>query len=75
MLLSSFCLPQEKNIELSELTIQDFKLLSDLFGSDVSDVWDYEKAVERRDATGGTSRRAVLEQVDKIERFCSTYFD
>ena len=30
-------------------------------------VWDFEAAVERRDATGGTSKRSVLEQADKLE--------
>ena len=30
-------------------------------------VWDFEAAVERRDATGGTSKRSVLEQATKLE--------
>ena len=30
-------------------------------------VWDFEAAVERRDATGGTSKRSVLEQAAKLE--------
>ena len=30
-------------------------------------VWDFEAAVERRDSTGGTSKRSVLEQAAKLE--------
>lgn len=30
-------------------------------------VWDYEKSTERKDSTGGTSKRSVLEQADKLE--------
>jgi len=30
-------------------------------------VWDFEAAVERRDATGGTSKRSVLEQARLLE--------
>ncbi len=33
----------------------------------VMSVWDFEAAVERRDATGGTSKRSVLEQAAKLE--------
>ena len=34
-------------------------------------VWDFEAAVERRDATGGTSKRSVLEQAAKLEAWAS----
>ena len=30
-------------------------------------VWDFDAAVERRDSTGGTSKRSVLEQAAKLE--------
>ena len=30
-------------------------------------VWDFEAAVERRDATGGTSKRSVLQQAATLE--------
>ena len=35
--------------------------------SQVMAVWDFEAAVERRDATGGTSKRSVLEQAAKLQ--------
>lgn len=34
-------------------------------------VWDFEAAVERRDSTGGTSKRSVLEQAAKLEAWVS----
>lgn len=35
-------------------------------------VWDYEKSTERKDSTGGTSKRSVLEQADKLEAWVSS---
>ena len=34
-------------------------------------VWDFDAAVERRDSTGGTSKRSVLEQAAKLEAWAS----
>ncbi len=31
-------------------------------------VWSFEQSVERRDAKGGTSKRAVLEQCDTLQK-------
>ena len=39
------------------------------FEDDVTDVWNYETSVESRDALGGTSRRAVLEQVTQMRQW------
>eukprot|EP00306_Pavlova_sp_CCMP459_P017187 CAMPEP_0185199100 /NCGR_PEP_ID=MMETSP1140-20130426/44374_1 /TAXON_ID=298111 /ORGANISM="Pavlova sp., Strain CCMP459" /LENGTH=460 /DNA_ID=CAMNT_0027766347 /DNA_START=14 /DNA_END=1396 /DNA_ORIENTATION=+ len=66
---SAVKLAETKGCELPELSLEDYKSLSALFEADVVEVWDFEKAIERRDATGGTSRRAVLEQVAKMEAF------
>jgi len=53
-------------IPLSELTVEDLLSLHHAFEDDVRDVWDFEKSVDTRDAAGGTSRRAVLEQIDEL---------
>jgi len=34
----------------------------------VLSVFDYERSVELKDATGGTSRRAVLEQLEALKK-------
>ena len=57
---------EDRNVPLSDLTPADLKTLHDSFEDDVAAVWDYEASVESRDAIGGTSRRAVLEQVAKM---------
>lgn len=53
---------------MSDLTLEELKKLSDKFEEDVVKVWEMEESVERRDAIGGTSRRAVKEQCDRIEK-------
>ena len=60
-------LAEERNCRLTDLTLADLKTLHPLFTDDVMSVWDFEAAVERRDSTGGTSKRSVLEQADKLE--------
>jgi argininosuccinate lyase len=59
-------------IPLSELTLDDLLSLHHAFEEDVADVWDFEKSVDTRDAAGGTSRRAVLEQIDKLQEWLRT---
>ena len=52
----------ERGCALTDLTLADLQGLHPLFADDVMGVWDFEAAVERRDATGGTSKRSVLQQ-------------
>lgn len=56
-------------IPLSELELDDLLSLHHAFEEDVSDVWDFEKSVDTRDVTGGTSRRAVLEQIELLQQW------
>lgn len=53
-------------VPLSELTLDDLLTLHHAFEEDVMNVWNFEQSVEQRDAAGGTSRRAVLEQIAKL---------
>ena len=53
-------------VPLSELTLDDLLTLHHAFEEDVLQVWNFEQSVEQRDAAGGTSRRAVLEQIAKL---------
>lgn len=55
-----------QGIPLSELSVEDLQRLHDAFEDDVVDVWNFEQSVERRDVPGGTSRRAILEQIEKM---------
>ena len=38
------------------------------FESCVMAVWDYENSVEQYQVTGGTSRSAVQEQIDRLKK-------
>ena len=62
---------EETGVPLSSLTCAQLKTLHDAFEEDVEKVWSYETSVERKDSTGGTSKRAVLEQVTTMR----TYID
>lgn len=53
-------------VPLSALTFEDLLTLHHAFEEDVLQVWNFERSVEQRDAAGGTSRRAVLEQIAKL---------
>jgi len=58
---------EERGCALTALSLADLQTLHPLFTEDVMAVWDFEAAVERRDATGGTSKRSVLEQAKLLE--------
>ncbi len=55
-----------QGIPLHELEVEDLWKLHDAFGEDVEEIWDFERSVERRDVAGGTSRRAVLAQIEAL---------
>lgn len=62
-------LAEEKKCRLSDLTAADLRGLHPAFGDDVVAVWDYERSVESRDVPGGTSRRAVLAQINALRQW------
>lgn len=64
-------LAEEKSLPLSGLTPADLRTLHPAFGDDVADVWNFERSVDQRDAAGGSSRRAVLAQIDELRAWLS----
>jgi argininosuccinate lyase len=60
---------EETGVPLSSLTCTQLKTLHEAFEEDVEEVWSYETSVERKDSTGGTSKRAVLEQVTTMRAY------
>lgn len=62
---------EDRDCELSDLTAEDLRTIHPLFEDDVVSVWDFDASAERRDTEGGTSRRSVLEQADKLKRYLS----
>ncbi len=35
----------------------------------MTSVWDFDASAEKRDTEGGTSRRSVLEQAEKLKNY------
>ena len=56
---------------IDRISAKDFKKIDSRFEDDVRDVFNFEVSVERRSATGGTSRAAVLKQLDSLESLIS----
>ncbi len=54
------------DVPLGRLPLEEYQAISPEFGEDVASVFDFEQSVERRDVYGGTSRRAVLEQIGEL---------
>lgn len=63
---SAVRLAEQKKITLAEITLQEYQGLSEHFAEDVFEVFNFETSVERKDVKGGTSKRAVLEQIDIV---------
>lgn len=61
-------LAEDENKGMDKLTVQQFQSVDKRFGDDVLGVFDYERSVELKDTTGGTSRRAVLEQLEALTK-------
>jgi argininosuccinate lyase len=61
-----------QGIPLTELELEDLQKLHHAFAEDVIQVWDFEQSVERREAAGGTSRRAVLAQIEQVQQWLAT---
>lgn len=60
---------EEQGIALSDLSLAALQSLHPAFAADVQTVWDFERSVEQRDAQGGSSRRAVEEQIELLQQW------
>jgi argininosuccinate lyase len=61
-------LAEDEKKGMDELSVKQYQGVDKRFGDDVLSVFDYERSVELKDATGGTSRRAVLEQLQELNK-------
>jgi argininosuccinate lyase len=61
-------LGEDEKKGINELTIKQFKSVDKRFGDDVLSVFDYERSVELKSTTGGTSHSAVLEQLEALKK-------
>ncbi|WVQ97158.1 argininosuccinate lyase [Kwoniella sp. CBS 9459] len=60
----SVALAENSKIQISDLTLEQWKELSPHFTEDVMDVFDFENSVEKRNAIGGPARKMIQRQVD-----------
>jgi argininosuccinate lyase len=56
---------EAQGLTLRTLSLAEYQAISPHYGDDLFTVLDFEASVESRDVTGGTSRRAVQEQIDR----------
>lgn len=57
---------EEKLSGIDQLSFEQFQQIDSRFEKDVMDVFNFEVSVERREATGGTARSAVLKQLKNL---------
>ena len=58
---------EDKGVPVDKLPLEAFQEANPAFGSDVLEVFEWERSVEARQAPGGTARKAVLEQITAAE--------
>ena len=66
-------LAEKKGIVLSALRDEDWNELSPHFGPDIHAVFDFAQSAASRDVTGGTSPRALREQLDAAQAWLNSH--
>jgi len=56
---------EQRGIGLRDLPLSEYQEICPAFGPDLYGALDYEASVEARDVTGGTSRSAVMAQIER----------
>lgn len=54
---------EDQGSSLHDLSLADYQAISSSFDADLYDVFDFEHSVDQRQASGGTARSAVVEQI------------
>ncbi|KAI9886763.1 MAG: hypothetical protein M1823_001406 [Watsoniomyces obsoletus] len=60
-------LAEKSGVAMDRLSFEQLKKVDQRFEKDVMKCFDYESSVETRNAKGGTSRSAVLEQIEVLK--------
>ncbi|GMK56092.1 hypothetical protein CspeluHIS016_0211480 [Cutaneotrichosporon spelunceum] len=64
----SVALAEQKGCQISDLSMDEWRGLSDKFTDDVMDVFNFENSVEKRNAIGGPARAMIQRQVDVLRK-------
>ena len=65
---AAVALAESEGIALTGLSLAALRSLHPAFDEDVTEIWSYERSVEQRDVRGGSSRRAVREQIAALRQ-------
>lgn len=60
-------LAEARGVELSELSLDEYKKIAPEFGADVKEVFDFTRSVAAREIVGGTGPNAVREQIARAK--------
>ena len=66
---AAVALAESEGIALTGLSLAALRSLHPAFDEDVAAIWSYERSVEQRDVRGGSSRRAVREQITTLRQW------
>lgn len=58
---------ENRNIEITDLTLADLQGISELFGDDVTAVFNFQSSLNSRSVPGGTSEEALRKQIEKAK--------
>ena len=59
----------EKQILMSQISLEELQTLSSLFENDIEAVFDFELAVARKNVPGGTAPGAVKDQIERAKQW------
>jgi argininosuccinate lyase len=59
---------ENRGVDITALTLADLQGISDLFGDDVTAVFNFQASLNSRDVPGGTSEKALQQQLQKARK-------
>ncbi|KAJ4267658.1 hypothetical protein ACHAPJ_006455 [Fusarium lateritium] len=60
-------LSENTEVSMDKLTLEQLQAIDSRFTADITEAFEYETSVELKSAQGGTSRSAVLEQIQELK--------
>ncbi|XP_077167872.1 argininosuccinate lyase [Paroedura picta] len=60
-------LAESKGVTLSHLSTEDFKSITPMMGSDISQVFNHQHSVEQYTSPGGTAKNSVTTQIEQVK--------
>jgi argininosuccinate lyase len=61
-------LAEKEGVPMDKLSLQQLQNVDERFTDDVMEAFNYESSVEKRTVLGGTSKKSVQEQIDRIRQ-------